>query len=255
MTTYCETIIDYDSSKSDKVGRELKSKITYDGIIYNTSLFYTPIQKDSREYKYLVSKVSSRKQYDKAQNKFVTCLDITASDVKNSLDITIVSLYLFVNENRKALTDQASGTLQVVNNNIDATVPSQAWICDLCRHAPDKTKKSSKSPVAPIMHLFEQIAYYVFKKRDIYLMVSKIPDSSDEPYLVSYYRDNYGFSVDDDFRVNDETHIVMKKHIIPDSELADFPFDELPVRKYSTKKISYGTGGNKYYTRRRRSRQ
>ena len=116
MTTYAETV-----NKNDKTGRELKSKITFDGIVYNSSLFYTPVAKDSKEYKYLVSKVSSRKQYDKVKTKFVTCLGITAGDVKRMLDETIVSLYLFVNEKGKATSDQASGTLQVVNNSANPT--------------------------------------------------------------------------------------------------------------------------------------
>ena len=240
MTTYAETVIDYDASVADKVGKELKSKITFDGIVYNTSLFYTPVSKDSKEYKYLVSKISSRKQYDKAKNKLVTCLGITAGNVANILNESIVSLYLFVNEKGKSSFDQASGTLQVVNNSSDATEPSQVWICDLCRHAPDKTKKSAKSPVAPIMHLFEQIAYYVFKKSEIYLMVDKIPKSTEEPFLVGFYRDNYGFALDDAFTVmNDihKSHIVMKKTIAPDPVFADFPFAELPTQRSRTKKI------------------
>jgi hypothetical protein len=236
MTTYAETVIDYNPSVADKVGKELKSKITFDGINYNTSLFYTPVSKDSKEYNHIVSKISTRKQYDKAQNKFVTCLESTASYVKGILDESIVSLYLFVNEKGKATSDQASGSLQVVNNSsIDTTGPSQAWICDLCRHAPDKTKKSAKSPVAPIMHLFEQIAYYVFKKLEIYLMVEK-----EEPFLVGFYRDNYGFAVDDAFTVmNDKKNdkIVMKKTIAPDPVFANFPFAELPTQRSRTKKM------------------
>lgn len=232
MTTYAETV-----NKNDKTGRELKSKITFDGIVYNSSLFYTPVSKDSKEYKYIVSKVSSRKQYDKVKTKFVTCLGITSGDVKRMLDETIVSLYLFVNENGKATSDQASGTLQVVNNSANPTEPSQVWICDLCRHAPDKTQKSAKSPVAPLMHMFEQIAYYAFNKTEIHLMVDKIPKSSEEPFLVGFYRDNYGFSVDDVFDIYDKSHIVMKKTIVPDPDLADFPFAELPKQRSLTKKM------------------
>jgi|LauGreDrversion4_2_1035121.scaffolds.fasta_scaffold01043_10 hypothetical protein len=257
MTTYAETVIDYDASVADKVGKELKSKITFDGINYNTSLYYTPVSKDSKEYNHIVSKISTRKQYNKAQNKFVTCLESTASYVKGILDESIVSLYLFVNEQGKATSDQASGTLQVVNNSTDVTRPSQAWICDLCRHAPDKTKKSAKSPVAPIMHLFEQIAYYVFKKSEIYLMVEKIPKSTEEPFLVGFYRDNYGFVVDDAFRVmNDNANkkIVMKKTIVPDPKFADFPFAELPKKKSRTKKkllIDESSSNNKILGKKR----
>lgn len=235
MTTYAETVIDYDASKTDKIGRNLESKITFDGIVYNTSLFYTPVSKDSKEYKHIASKISSRKQFDKAKNKLVTCLGITAKYVKAILDESIVSLYLFVNEKGKSSFDQASGSLQVVNNGTNLTGPTQVWICDLCRHAPDKTKKSAKSPVAPIMHLFEQIAYYVFKKSEIYLMVEK-----EETFLVGFYRDNYGFAVDDAFKVindNDKSHIVMKKTIAPDPDLADFPFAELPTQRSRTKKM------------------
>ena len=236
MTTYAETVIKYDDSKKDKIGRNLESKITFDDIVYNTSLFYTPVLKNSKEYKYIVSKVSKRKQYDKAQNKLVTCLESTAKYVKEILDESIVSLYLFVNEKGKATSDQASGTLQVVNNSTDDTAPSQAWICDLCRHAPDKKKKSAKSPVAPIMHLFEQIAYYVFEKSEIYLMVEK-----KETFLVGFYRDNYRFDVDETFSVindnpNDKNKIVMKKTIMPDSNFRDFPFAELPTQRSRTKK-------------------
>ena len=231
MKPYAETVIDYDALKTDKIGRNLKSKITFDEINYNTSLYYTPVSKDSKEYNHIVSKISTRKQYDKAQNKFVTCLESTASYVKDILDESIVSLYLFVNEQGKATSDQASGTLQVVNNSTDVIRPSQVWICDLCRHAPDKTKKSAKSPVAPIMHLFEQIAYYVFKKSEIYLMVEKIPKSTEEPFLVGF--------VDDEFRVmNDNANkkIVMKKTIMPDPNFRDFPFAELPTQRSRTKK-------------------
>ena len=261
MKPYAETVIDYNPSVKDKVGKELKSKITFDEINYNTSLFYTPVSKDSKEYKYLVSKVSKRKQYDKAQNKFVTCLGITAGNVKDILDESIVSLYLFVNEKGKSTSDQASGTLQVVNNSTDVTAPSQVWICDLCRHAPIKTKKSAKSPVAPIMHLFEQIAYYVFKKSEIHLMVDKIPKSAEEPFLVGFYRDNYGFVVDDAFRVmndNDKSHIVMKKTIAPDPKFADFPFAELPKKQTRTKKAHLSlnsTKGGTFIRRQRKTRR
>jgi len=254
MTTYAETVVDYDASKEDKIGRKLKSKITFDGIVYNTSLFYTPVSKDSKEYKYLVSKISSRKQFDKAKNKLVTCLGITAGNVKDILDESIVSLYLFVNEKGKATSDQASGTLQVVNNSsIDTTEPSQAWICDLCRHAPDKTKKSAKSPVAPIMHLFEQIAYYVFKKSEIYLMVEK-----EETFLVGFYRNNYGFAVDDSFRVindNKNDKIVMKKTITPDPVFADFPFAELLKKRTRTKKAHSSLNSTKGGTFTRKNRK
>lgn len=262
MKPYAETVINYDASVADKVGKELKSKITFDEINYNTSLYYTPVSKNSKEYNHIVSKISTRKQYDKAQNKFVTCLESTASYVKGILDESIVSLYLFVNEKGKATSDQASGTLQVVNNSsIDTTGPSQAWICDLCRHAPDKTKKSAKSPVAPIMHLFEQIAYYVFKKSEIYLMVDKIPKSAEEPFLVGFYRDNYGFVVDDAFRVmndNDKSHIVMKKTIAPDPKFADFPFAELPKKRTRTKKAHLSlnsTKGGTFIRRQRKTRR
>ena len=236
MTTYAETVIKYNPSVADKVGKKLKSKITFDDIVYNTSLYYTPVLKDSDEYNRIVSKVSTRKQHDKAQNKLVTCLESTAKYVKGILDESIVSLYLFVNEQGKATSDQASGTLQVVNNSTDTTGPSQAWICDLCRHAPDKTKKSAKSPVAPIMHLFEQIAYYVFKKSEIHLMVEK-----KETFLVGFYRDNYGFDVDETFSVindnpNNKNKIVMKKTIMPDPNFRDFPFAELPTQRSRTKK-------------------
>ena len=236
MKPYAETVIDYNPSVADKVGKELKSKITFDDIVYNTSLYYTPVSKNSKEYNHIVSKISTRKQYDKAKNKLVTCLESTAKYVKGILDESIVSLYLFVNEKGKATSDQASGTLQVVNNSTDVTEPSQVWICDLCRHAPDKTKKSAKSPVAPIMHLFEQIAYYVFKKSEIHLMVEK-----KETFLVGFYRDNYGFDVDETFSVindnpNNKNKIVMKKTIIPDPNFRDFPFVKLPKKKSRTKK-------------------
>lgn len=236
MKPYAETVIDYDASVADKVGKELKSKITFDEINYNTSLFYTPVSKDSEEYNYLVSKMSKRRQYDKTQNKLVTCLESTAKYVEGILDESIVSLYLFVNEQGKATSDQASGTLQVVNNSTNLTGPTQVWICDLCRHAPDKTKKSAKSPVAPIMHLFEQIAHYVFKKSEIHLMVEK-----KETFLVGFYRDNYGFDVDETFSVindnpNNKNKIVMKKTIVPDPNFRDFPFAELPTQRSRTKK-------------------
>ena len=261
MKPYAETVINYDASVADKVGKELKSKITFDEINYNTSLYYTPVSKNSKEYNHIVSKISTRKQYDKAQNKFVTCLESTASYVKGILDESIVSLYLFVNEKGKATSDQASGTLQVVNNSTNLTGPTQVWICDLCRHAPDKTKKSAKSPVAPIMHLFEQIAYYVFKKSEIHLMVDKIPKSAEEPFLVGFYRDNYGFVVDDAFRVmndNKNEKIVMKKSIASDPKFADFPFAELPKKRTRTKKAHLSlnsTKGGTFIRRQRKTRR
>ena len=70
-------------------------------------------------------------------------------------------------------------------------------------------------------------------------MVDKIQKSTEEPFLVGFYRYEYGFAVDDAFSVInniDKSHIVMKKTIVPDPKLAYFPFTELPTKQGSTKK-------------------
>ena len=91
-------------------------------------------------------------------------------------------------------------------------------------------------------------------------MVDKIPKSTKEPFLVGFYRDNYGFGVDDAFDIHDKSHIVMKKTIIPDPDLADFPFAEMPKKKSRSPDTVLGKkrgldslgGRQRKYTRKRK---
>lgn len=202
-------------------GKEFKSHIVFENREYNSSVFFTPIVKGTSEYKKIVTKMSSRKQIDKQTGALVTCLEITPSVIKEFLDDVNTSLYLFVNEKGKTSSDQASGSLQVANWNIDPAMPSQPWICDLCRHAPDPTKKSAVSPVKLTILLFEQLAYYVFGKSEIFLMV----DNSEKSVLIPLY-EKYGFAVDNSFILanGDIIHSVMKKTIVPIPHLMHFPF-------------------------------
>ena len=215
-----------------KVGKELKNKITFNGIPYETSIYFSPILKDSSEYKHIVYKFSTRKQFDKTEGKKVTCLGTTASVVKTQMDTVNVSAYVFANESKKASADQASGSLQVFNWSVDLSAPAQAWICDLCRNAPDPSKKSASSPVKLTMHLFEQLAHYLFGKTETYLMVEKIKESDLRPL-----DEKYGYAVDKGFsmRNDDGEHIVMKKTIVPDPGYASFPFTTSPKKTRSKK--------------------
>ena len=215
-----------------KVGKELKNKITFNGTSYDTSVFLAPLTPDSDGYKYIVNKFSTRKQFDKTKGKMVTCLGTTASIVKSQLDTVNVSAYVFANESKKASADQASGSLQVFNWSVDLSAPAQAWICDLCRNAPDPSKKSASSPIKPTLHLFDQIAHYVFGKTESYLMVNKQNESDLRPIY-----EKYGFVVDTGFAMRDDDgqHIVMKKTIVPDPTYASFPFAGSPKRTRSRK--------------------
>jgi hypothetical protein len=215
-----------------KVGKEFKNKITFNGIPYETSVFLAPLTPDSDGYKYIINKFSTRKQFDKTKGKMVTCLGTTASIVKSQLDTVNVSAYVFANESKKASADQASGSLQVFNWSVDLTAPAQAWICDLCRNAPDPSKKSASSPIKPTLHLFDQIAHYVFGKTESYLMVNKHNESDLRPIY-----EKYGFVVDTGFAMRDDDgqHIVMKKTIVPDPTYASFPFAGSPKRTRSRK--------------------
>lgn len=215
-----------------KVGKELKNKITFNGIPYETSVFLAPLTPDSDEYKYIIKKFSTRKQFDKTKGKMVTCLGTTASIVKTQLDTVNVSLYVFVNESKKASADQASGSLQVYNWSADPSHEAQSWICDLCRNAPDPSKKSASSPVKPTMHLFEQLAHYLFGKTESHLMVEKTKESDLRPLY-----EKYGYAVDTGFAMRDDDgeHIVMKKTIVPDPVYASFPFAASPKRTRSRK--------------------
>ena len=225
-----ETFLD-----TSKVGKELKSDIVFDGKPYNTSLFLAPILKDSPEYTKIVNNISSRKQFDSKKGKFVSCLGITKSIIKEELELVNTSLYVFVNEKGKASFDQASGSLQIYNWNKDSTIESQVWICDLCRNAPNPAKKSQASPVKPIMHLFEQISYYLFNKSEIYLMVEKTKESVLKPLY-----EKYGFAVDASFVMedDDDSLIVMKKQITPDPTYVGFPFAKASTAKASTPKAT-----------------
>lgn len=204
-----------------KVGKALKNKIMFNGIPYETTVFLTPLVDGTPEYGAVVNKISSRKQFDKTTGKLVTCLGTSMGVVKHQLNTVNTSAYVFVNEPRRTTTDQASGSLQVYNWSADASLPSQSWICDLCRHAPDPSKKSAYSPVKPIMHLFEQLTYYLFGKNEIYLMVEKIKENDLKPLY-----EKYGFAVDTGFimRDDDGEYIVMKKTIFVDPIYASFPF-------------------------------
>ena len=225
-----ETFLD-----TSKVGKELKSDIVFDGKPYNTSLFLAPILKDSPEYTKIVNKISSRKQFDSKKGKFVSCLGITKSIIKEELELVNTSLYVFVNEKGKSSFDQASGSLQMYNWSKDSTIKSQVWICDLCRNAPNPAKKSQTSPVKPIMHLFEQISYYLFNKSEIYLMVEKTKESVLKPLY-----EKYGFAVDASFVIDDDddAFIVMKKQITPDPTYIDFPFAKATTAKATTAKTT-----------------
>ena len=204
-----------------KVGKMLKNNIVFNGILYETATFLAPLIHGTPEYTAVVNKISSRKQFDKTTGKFVTCLGITPNVIKNQLDSVNTSAYVFVNEPRKATADQASGSLQVYNWHADASQESQAWICDLCRHAPDLFKKSESSPVKPTMFLFEQLSYYLFGKSEICLMVEKIKENELKPIY-----EKYGYVVDATFSIRDDDgeHFVMKKTIVPDPGYASFPF-------------------------------
>lgn len=225
-----ETFLD-----TSKLGKELKSDIVFDGKPYNTSVFLAPILKNSPEYTKIVNKISSRKQFDSKKGKFVSCLGITKSIIKDQLDLIHTTLYVFVNEKSKSSFDQASGALQVYNWNTDSTMESQVWICDLCRNVPNPAKKSETSPVKPIMHLFEQISYYLFKKSEIYLMVEKTKESVLKPLY-----EKYGFAVDASFVMSDDDDefIIMKKQITPDPTYIDFPFAKGTAVNASTAKAS-----------------
>ena len=182
-----------------KVGKALKNKIVFNGNPYETTTFLTPLIEGTPEYNAVVNKFSDRKQFDKTTGKFVTCLGTTKGVVKTQLNTVDTSAYVFVNEPKKATSDQASGSLQVFNWNADASQEAQSWICDLCRNAPDPSKKSASSPVKPIMHLFEQLTYYLFAKNEIYLMVEKIKENDLRPLY-----EKYGYAVDQTFRMRDD---------------------------------------------------
>lgn len=203
-----------------KVGKALKNKIVFNGISYETTTFLTPLIEGTSEFTAVVNKIADRKQFDKTTGKFVTCLGTTKSVVKNQLKTVDTSAYVFVNEPKKATTDQASGSLQVFNWHADTSQEAQSWICDLCRNAPDPTKKSASSPVKPIMYLFEQLTYYLFGKNEIYLMVEKTKENELRPLY-----EKYGYVVDPTFSIRDDNdHIVMKKTIVADPAYASFPF-------------------------------
>jgi hypothetical protein len=220
-----------------KRGKEFKSRIMFDGKSYETSVFFAPIPKGTPEYKKIVNKISSRKQLDKTTGQYVTCLGITKSEIKESLDDVVTSIYLFVNEKGKATSDQASGSLQILETPNTSSAGGDpvkiAYICDLCRNCPDPSKKSASSPVKPIMHLFEQLAHYIFGETDICLLV----DHDQEDALVPLY-EKYGFSRNP----GHPKYIFMKKAIVPDPTLSNFPFDPTSSksRKKSHSKISKG---------------
>ncbi len=234
-----ETITD-----PSKSGQEFKTTFLYDSKTLVASVYFTPLVKYSPTYNKVVRLVSSRKQLDKKTGQYVTCLGIAPSDIKEQLDTVNISLYLFVNEKGKSGNDQASGSLQIHNWDIDPNRDSQAWICDLCRNSPDPSKKSAYSPVKPLLHLFEQLAHYIFGKTEVYLEI----DQSNESVLKPLYQ-KYGFVVDDTFKSSHNLpYITMKKTIVPDPSFALFPFGPSTLlsskRTYSssssTKKKSKG---------------
>lgn len=203
-----------------KVGKALKNKIVFNGNPYETTTFLTPLLEGTPEYNAVVNKFSDRKQFDKTTGKFVTCLGTTKGVVKTQLNTVDTSAYVFVNEPKKATSDQASGSLQVYNWHTDASREAQSWVCDLCRNAPNPLKKSASSPVKPIMHLFEQLTYYLFGKTEIYLMVEKTKENDLRPLY-----EKYGYVVDPTFSIRDDNeHIVMKKPIVVDPAYELFPF-------------------------------
>jgi hypothetical protein len=216
-----------------KRGKEFKSHIMFDGKSYETTVFFAPIPKGTPEYKKIVNKISSRKQLDKKTGNYVTCLGMSKSEIKESLDDVVTSIYLFVNEKGKATSDQASGSLQILETPSDDGPFKIAYICDLCRNCPDPAKKSASSPVKPIMHLFEQLAHYIFGENEICLLID--PDQEDA--LVPLY-EKYGFSRNP----GHVKYIFMKKAIVPDPTLYNFPFDATSSksRKRSHSKISKG---------------
>ena len=232
-----------------KVGKALKNKIVFEGIPYETKIVLAPIIDGTPEYTAIVNKFANRKQFNKTTGKNITCLGTTAGVVKTQLTTVDTSAYVFVNEPKKATTDQASGSLQVYNWNTDASMPSQAWVSDLCRNAPNPSKKSASSPVKPIMHLFEQLTYYLFRKNEIYLMVEKTKENDLRPLY-----EKYGYVVDPTFSIRDDNdHIVMKKTIVADPTYMSFPFAPKAPSPNKTAKSSAKSSNRRKRTSKRSS--
>jgi hypothetical protein len=232
-----------------KVGKALKNKIVFNGISYETTTFLTPLIEGTSEFTAVVNKIADRKQFDKTTGKFVTCLGTTKGVVKNQLKTVDTSAYVFVNEPKKATTDQASGSLQVYNWHSDASLPAQSWICDLCRNTPNPSKKSASSPVKPIMHLFEQLSHYLFGKNEICLMVEKSKENELRPLY-----EKYGYVVDPTFSIRDDNdHIVMKKTIVADPAYAAFPFASNAPSPNKTAKSSAKSSNRRKRTSKRSS--
>ena len=225
-----------------KVGKALRNKIMFNGIPYETTIFLTPLIEGTPEFSAVVNKIGDRKQFDKTTGKNVTCLGTTKGVVKNQLKTVDTSAYVFVNEPKKATSDQASGSLQVFNWHTDASREAQSWVCDLCRNAPDPSKKSASSPVKPIMHLFEQLTYYLFGKTEIYLMVEKTKENDLRPLY-----EKYGYVVDPTFSIRDDNdHIVMKKLIVADPLYASFPFaPKVSSNKKNTRSSAIAKSSNR----------
>lgn len=232
-----------------KVGKALRNKIMFNGIPYETTTFLTPLIEGTPEFSAVVNKIGDRKQFDKITGKNITCLGTTKGVVKNQLKTVDTSAYVFVNEPKKATSDQASGSLQVFNWHTDASREAQSWVCDLCRNAPDPSKKSASSPVKPIMHLFEQLTYYLFGKNEIYLMVEKTKENDLRPLY-----EKYGYVVDAGFSIRDDNdHIVMKKTIIADPAYASFPFAPKAQSPNKTAKSSVKPSNRRKRTSKRSS--
>ena len=202
--------------------------ILFEGLSFDYDILFTPLNKHTKGYDYVVKNISKRIRNGKP------CLGLDEKTISSYLDRKITSAYGFVRETGK--DDEASGAIQIYNwcsEEPSTMSTSQVWIGDLCRYSPSKYK-SSVSPTKILIFLFEQLTADNTPINKINLMV----DKKERDPLERIYK-SYGFKIMkkyirqplDEDTTNNVTLLMMEKQIVIDDEYVNFPFRPLNVRR------------------------
>ena len=187
----------YDANPAVRSG-----EMIYDGVTYTVVMYINPSGLPRVHKNALVDRLGKR------QFKGKTCLGTTKEEAAATLDDGDYSLVAFVGA--VGTDDFASGALQYYDfYTPDGEGPPQFWVTDLCR--PDNiVPRSIKSPIPPIMKLFDDIAR-AHGVDAIHLMVAKDPEEN-KTFLLKKYGE-MGYAPTDE--QVDEEHVYMKKPLAP----------------------------------------
>jgi hypothetical protein len=207
--------------------KHFKGAIVFQGVSFDYNILFTPLNKGTKGYDYVVDNIGKRVRDGKS------CLGIDEATIRGYLDRKTTSAYGFVNET--GTDDEASGAIQIYNwcSHEESTFSnSQMWIGDLCRLSPSQYK-SYVSPTKVLLFLFEQLTAHNTPMRNIHLMIDE-----DEREPLEHIYGAYGFEMMAGCDSGRNPGLLkMAKRIVVDAEYENFPF--APLGTVSSKKARH----------------